>query len=161
MPGWIAYVSPTVAVIALGVSFVAYRRVSKMKALDLRLELGKLIVDTEQDLAGIESLMDSAYQSRVTVYGVMGIGSSGAMETWKNQLQADHSVFAGFKTEFSGDRSDHRKLSHLELESKLLRVHALHRKIQRLSDKYRAALVNDDKQREQLRAVATRINQRT
>jgi hypothetical protein len=132
--------------------FVSYRRVSRMKALDLRLEVRKLKADCAGELRELPDLMTKANDSRMAVAAAAGWLNSGAIQVWKDQLKQDQASVQALDAGPDLSAAEYRKVTQTQLEERLVELHGLHREIRRYIEKYRAALAADDKEREHIRA---------
>jgi type IV pilus biogenesis protein CpaD/CtpE len=141
--------------------YVSYRRSTQLKALDLRLELRKRESDVGDLLRVLPELADTAKQSRLAVAAANGSLNTGAMEAWKAQIEVDLSAISILRSTLVVPVDGHASLTPFQLETKLVEVHALHAKARQFDEKYRAALVADDKERDNIRAaIQLRINAR-
>ncbi len=158
-PGWLSYVGAVTGVVGTltGIAgavmgYISYRRSSQLKALDLRLELRKLEADTDQGLRDLPNLLNNAKVSRLAVAAATGRLLTGWIEGWKQQCEADLSAVCDLQATFHYSADEYTKLTHFELETKLVEIHCLHRKVEQYAEKYRAELAADDKEREHIRA---------
>jgi hypothetical protein len=159
MSDWLAYIGAIGGLIgsATGIAgavmgYISYRRSEEIKALDLRLELRKAENTLRTAVAELLPLLDSAKMSRTGVAAASGLHESGAMVQWLGEWDADLAAARSLKAGVPGANADYAALTHADLEAKLIAVHALEIRAAQLRDKYRAALADDDKRREQIRA---------
>ncbi|HEY2094726.1 MAG TPA: hypothetical protein VGJ81_22940 [Thermoanaerobaculia bacterium] len=126
--------------------YVSLRRVRRLKALDLRLELRKAEADARAISSELPALLEKADRSRVAVAAFEGWVNSGAMGLWKSEVAADktkvRTLLASVPVE-----ADHRTLSPEELESKIVATYGLRAAIDQMHDKYVATLAADERKR--------------
>lgn len=158
-PAWLTYVGAVtgivVAVTAIAgaiMGYVVYRCSEQFKALDLRLELRKAENVLRSMVNDLLATLERAKKSRTAVSAATGLYGSGAFQQWMSNWEADLAVVKSLEAGLPDANSDHRRLTHSELEAKLVAVHALKSQATQLQEKYQAALLADDKEREQLRA---------
>ena len=158
-PTWLPYVGPVTGVIGMltgvtgmVISIANYRRVSRMKALDLRLELRTLSNATRAILDGLPELIATANGSRTAVLAAMGGGGSGAHKHWQESCATDREEGETLRAQLPNLSDDFSTFSPVQLEWKLVGMRGLNGKAMGLRDKYHAALAADDRSREQIRA---------
>jgi hypothetical protein len=127
--------------------YVSLRRVGRLKALDLRLELRKAEADARAISSELPALLEKADRSRMAVAAFEGWVNSGAMGSWKSELAADKVKVRSLLASVPDAQADHRTLSPEELESKILAIHRLRTGIDQMRDKYVAALAADERKR--------------
>ncbi len=154
LPPWVPSLGTVTGVVGLVTGIISLRRVKSLKALDLRVELKKLVVDTDEALTHALQFNRDAHQSRVAVLAATGLAGSSAMDNSREQVARDQSVIVGMRSAFDALRQND-KLKSAELERRLVEVHSLHRRTQRLIEKYDTEIAKDDKQRDR---IATRFN---
>src|SRR5882762_1641229 len=158
--GWLPYVGVATGVVGMitgvtgmVISIANYRWVSRMKALDLRLELRTTSNATRSTVEGLPGLIASADESRQRVAAATGGGiQSGNYIHWKNTCTADIAEVEALRARLPESGDDFHTLSPAELESKLVDVPALRDEATSLRDKYNTAFAADDKSREEIRA---------
>ena len=157
-PHWTAYVGIATGVIGAitGIAgaimgYVGYRKSTKIKALDLRIELRKAVNIVEAALPRLEELLDHADKSRKAVAAATGGRDSGAMVQWSAQFEADKSKLTQLVAQAPSSSENYGDLSPAELESRLVAIHKLQGQIGEQSEKYTASLKSDDEQRKQIR----------
>jgi hypothetical protein len=67
------------------IAHVSYKKAEQLKVLDLRIELGKLVVSLIDDVDELASLLEHAKKSRHAEAAATGMRGSGAMERWQKQ----------------------------------------------------------------------------
>lgn len=130
--------------------YISYRRVSALKALDLRLELRRSEVDAQQASQELVALIAKANASRVAVAAAKGMLNDSAMDAWKQQVKQDREQASRLRDNFPSPLPAYTGLSHARLEARLIEVHALSRTIQGLMNWYRSELAADDRDREHI-----------
>jgi hypothetical protein len=159
-PAWLPYVGVVTGAVGMitgvtgmVISIANYRRVSRMKALDLRLELRTISNATRATLDGLPDLIGRAEESRNRALTPVGHGpGSGAHILWTTACTADREAVEALRARLPDAGEDFSTLSPVELASKLLDMRDLNAKGMGLRDKYNNALAADDRTREQTRA---------
>jgi hypothetical protein len=132
---------------ALVLAWISYRRWQQVKALDLRLELRKQASDVRAAVAELPDLLEQSRASRIAVLAGMGALQSG---TWKAELESDLYTAQALARELPNADEAYHRLKHRDLETKLVKVHAIAARATRLRNKYLRALASDDKEREHI-----------
>ena len=135
---------------ALVLAWISYRRSQQVKALDLRVELRKQASDVRAAVLELADLLERSRASRIAVLAAMGALQSGGFETWKAELESDLYTAQALARELPNADEAYHRLKHQDLETKLVKVHAIAAKVTRLRNKYLRALAYDDKQREHI-----------
>ena len=135
----------------LVLSWINYRRLRQIKALDLRLELRKQVSDVRAAVEALPDLLERSRASRSEVLAAMGALRSRAFATWKAALESDLKTAQDLSRELPDADETYQRSKHQNLETKLVEVHALAAKAARLRDKYLTELAYDDKEREHIR----------
>jgi hypothetical protein len=150
---WLSYVGAVTGIAGAVMGYVAFRRSGEMKALDLRLELGKMENEARAIVDGLPGLMDKANGSRINVLAATGLGRSGGHQSWDQAWKVDYDKVSQFPKKIREADKTSKAVSHAELEAMLLATHALRGAAGEVRDKYRATLAADDRQREQIAAA--------
>jgi hypothetical protein len=157
-PHWMVYVGMVTGVIGAitGVTgaimgYIGYRRSNKLKSLDLRLELRKLITDAHTNLSRVSRLMIEANNSRTALMAATGGFNSGAMKKWEERLEIDRGKIGELLKKAPKIETTYDTLNAEELESELVVIHRLMGEINYFLEKYSNAISADDEQRKQLR----------
>ena len=129
---------------------ISYRRVSKMKALDLRLELQKAMVDRDEALSDLPKLIAKAKSSRIAVASATGNLRSGHIESFKTTIDLDLAEAQRLAATVKLRAAALRKLSPNMLEERLVEVHRQKVTIKKYEDKYHAELAADERERAQI-----------
>jgi hypothetical protein len=132
--------------------FIGYRRSERIKALDLRIELRKLISDLFEEVQELAGLLADAKKSRTAVAAATGRIGSGAMERWNAQWDADSKSIEAFEAGLDDLNVDHSKDDHATLESNLVEAHSLLTSVRRLREKFESSMASDDRERDHIRA---------
>ncbi len=146
---WASYVGMATGIAGAVMGFLAYRRSTQIKALDLRLELRKADDDLIATFENLDKLLSYANKSRERVAAATGGLDSGAMVLWKQELVADTK------------KLDELKAKHEDLESKLVDVHRMQGAADALLGKYKSALASDDERRKELREGMLNMQRRS
>ncbi len=145
------------SVLALIVASMAYRRANVAKARDLRIQLGKAVVEVRHIIDGLPGLIQRAKLSREHTFAAAGRPGSGAMQAWEEQCNADmKKVDALEDTLPSSDNDRARITDHAELEDRLVSAHDLTVKANDMQVKYERELADDQKTRDRLAAADPR-----
>ena len=141
--------------------YLSYRKSNEVKALELRLELTKLGLDTFFKAEGLGELIVRAKRSREAVSAAMGIRKSGAMVHWLQQYEADEESLSGINESVDELNIDYSSADLKTIEKALGEVHGLRSIVIAIADRYMASIEEDDRNREFLRDQAhTRQNQK-
>ena len=141
--------------VGLVLGWTNYTRLQQIKALDLRLELRKLVSDVRADVEALPTLLERAQASRSAVRAAMGRGQqSGDNMIWKGELESDLKIVQALARELPDAKETYRRSKHQELENKLVEAHTLAAKVAQLRKKYETALASDDRDRDYIRANA-------
>jgi hypothetical protein len=138
-------------VVALILSIKSYARVSAMKALDLRLELGKAFANLDIVLSGIDGYLDYVHQSHLRVLAATGRNRSGEMEEFEADFANDKARLRGLLGSQPKRDTDYTRYSPDELERDLATVHAFHALVAALRAKYQALFDSDEGRRREIR----------
>lgn len=130
----------------------ALRRSSKLKALDLRLELRRADADIHALAQEFPGLVERAKASRTAVAAATGRHGSSVFQQWTADCERDLAAMRALQAQVPGPNTDYASASHRELESKLVAVHSLGTQAKGLREKYVAELAADDKERERIAA---------
>ena len=153
-PGWLSYVAMITGSIGAitGITgavtgITSLRRVRRMKALDLRLELRKAEADLRANSSHLPELLEKADRSHMAVAAFDGSINSGAIGLWKSEVVADKNKVRALLANVPQAEADYRTLTAEELESKIVATHRLRSAIDQMRDKYIAALAADERKR--------------
>jgi len=153
-PHWTSYVGMVTGIVVAvsGISgailgIISYRRTTKTKQLDLRLELRKSLNETASLTDGIDNFIRSVYQSHERVMAMHGLRNSGAWEIWDREYDDDKRVLHLLLAQAPAQDEDFSKLSAEDLEARLIRAHKFQGNVKKIREKYKAVLDEDDEQR--------------
>lgn len=138
-------------VVALIVSMKSHTRVSAMKALDLRLELGKAFDNLGIVLSGIDGYLDYVHQSHLHVLAATGRNQSGEMKLFEADFENDKGRLRGLLGSQPRRDADYTRYSPDQLERDLANVHAFHVQVAALRAKYQALFDSDEGRRKEIR----------
>jgi hypothetical protein len=130
---------------------IALIRTGRFKTLDLRLELRKAENDLRALIDELPALMQRAVQSRSAINDARGMFDSTALAAFVQTMEEDTKAIQELTKERPADGQDHRKLSAAELESRIIKLHAVLPNAKKLRDKFTASLADDDAERDRLR----------
>ena len=149
-PHWTSYVGMASGVIGAIAGVIAYRRSNKIKSLDLRLELRKAVVELQASYSELDGLMDRSHRSRTNVSAARGRTGFGETEEWNRDVETDRATVAQLSEAIPNDGEEFKTLNAEELESKLVDIHKTQGEVNQIRDKYHAALLEDDRQRDHI-----------
>ena len=132
------------------IAYVSYRKTEQLKSIDLRGELGKLLVDLQQDIESLPAQIENADRSRERVTSAVGGRSSGAMQKWKAEVEADRLKIPGLNEALSVLRNAPPSRSLTSIQSSIVEAYRLQSSVRELQERYRSALAKDDQLRAQL-----------
>ena len=145
------------SVLALVVASMAYRRANVAKARDLRIQLGKAVVEVRYIVDGLPELIQRAKLSRKHALAARGVAASGMMYTFEEQCSADMREVDSLKDALPSSDNDRARITdHAELEDRLVSVHDLTVKADAVKAKYERELAHDQKTRDRLAAADPR-----
>ncbi len=150
---WPSYVGIGLSVASLIVSVIALRRSLRVKRLDLRLELRKTAADNDQQVRSLEK----THREGAAVARRRGGGEGYAPVRKHGSLEESDRRRHGCCPQAAPDHwraGEPPALSEKELEDELVAAHSRKREIEGYLGKYKAALDQDDKDRDFLRAAA-------
>lgn len=155
-PSWLSYTGTITGIIGTvtGVAgavlgYVGYRQSREMKALDLRLQLGRAENETRSALDGLPATIELGRQSRQNVSAAAG--RTGASQAWVNYCAEDLRLIEGLKAKLPPDGIDYATVTPDQLAAEIVRLHQVGLQVSRLVDKYRAAMEEDERLRDQIR----------
>jgi hypothetical protein len=149
-PVFLSYVGAVTGVIGSVLGYVGYRQSVEMKAVDLRLQLGQAENELRISVEHLPALMAGAKQSRTNVNAM--VGQAGAQQGWLNSYSTDSEAAASLTAQLPSDEESYEELKPAALARKVVTLHRLGLQAARLTDKYNASLVEDDRAREERRA---------
>ena len=136
---------------------MAYRRANVAKARDLRIQLGKAIVEVRYIVDGLPGLIQRAKLSREHTLAARGLGRGGTMQAWEEQCSADMKRVDSLKDAIPSSDNDRARITdHADLEDRLVSVHDLTVKANDLQAKCERELADDQKTRDRLAAANPR-----
>ena len=151
MPLWLGIVGFIVSLLSLGLSGVAFWRSVRVKKLDLRIELRKLIAALHDDLRKMPDRFAAAKKSRHAISATRGMSQSGALQAWNAAHDADlEEVNALAKMLPSADES-FADASEKVLEDQLVTLSNVRRRSDALKAKCDASLADDRRNVDYLR----------
>lgn len=149
------WTSATAIVISSGafaLSYFAYQRTAKLKALDLRLELRRAAADVRAAHATALHRVEEAKRSRIRVWAAQGVGSgSGRIPAFERECDVDSAALRELHPQLPSEGETYQRLSSEQLESKLVELHTLQKRIEAFKSKHEAGLAQDASDRERLR----------
>jgi len=149
-PNWLNYVGAGTGIVGAVLGFIGYRQSREMKAVDLRLQLGRAENEARVAIEHLPALMSLAKQSRERVSAMTG--QAGALQTWLNSFAPDLEQVAALKTQLPAEDTSYEALTPGQLAARVVVVHRLSLQALRITDKYKDSLAEDDKARDDRRA---------
>ena len=154
---WIPYVGIITGVVgaATGIAgavmgYISLRRSTKLKSLDLRLELRKSISNLSGSIVFIKNFITTAYSLKKDVAAAAGRLSSSNMDYWQKQVDEDRILIEHLLEKFPDTTETLSELNTEELEAKLVEVHSLQNQINYIREKYESSFHMDDDERKRL-----------
>jgi len=131
----------------------AYRRNSRDKALDLRVQLHREVQELSHDCEQLPDAIALGLRSRRAV--ASAVGNTGALQLFTDGCAQDTERTTALSAQLAriddlGDESEDLWV----LERRLIEIQRVRAEIAQLKSRYQAAMVEDDKTREWLRASA-------
>ena len=124
---------------------------NEVKALDLRIELGKAVVEVRNLVDGLPGLIQRAKLSRESIFIAHSRGRGGAEQAWEERCSTDMKEVGSLKDALPSSDNDHAAINdHAELEARLVTIHDLTMKANDLRAKYEGELADDQKTRDRL-----------
>lgn len=133
------------------ISYKNFKKVQKVKSLDLRIELRRTINEIRALLLEAENLLPRAYKSRLAVHSATGKLRSGATASWQTEYMKDLKSLEDINERFCRAEKHLNVDSYETLEQKLDSIDQLKREILPIVSKYLETLKEDDKVRERIR----------
>ena len=137
--------------VALIVSIKSYVRVNAMKALDIRLELGKAFNDLDVVLSGIDAYLDFVHQSHLQVLAATGRNQSGEMRLFEEDFAKDQARLQRLLGSQPQRESSYERLSPDDLERTLTAIHAFNVQVADIRAKYQRLFDSDEECRKEIR----------
>lgn len=160
-PSWLIYLGAVTGVfgtvtgiIGTILGYFSYRKTSKIKSLDLRIELRKEVKNLNFQLKETLELAEKAKDSRKKVASALGTFKSGAMSKWLENLEKDKQNLKKLIEDCPDSNLDYGKLKEKGLENQLVHSHSLNIETDAIKSKYLASLDEDDENRRFIREQA-------
>jgi hypothetical protein len=144
---WIPILGGVTGILGLVISIVNYRRVSHIKALDMRLDLRRKSSDYLDLVKTLPAHLEHANQSRIRVSAALGLSGSGIMVVWQREFDSDRAKADELMLTSAQFAGDFKTLSRDELEARLIELHSLDGRARRMKEKYAASIATDDRDR--------------
>jgi hypothetical protein len=142
-PVWLSFTGAVTGVIGTitgvagaSMGYISLRHSKQLKALDLRLELRKANSDLRAAVHELPELLELARRSHDHLAAATGMLKSGASQKWTSNWEEDFAAIRVLEDELPDADADYTTATHLELESKLVAVHAITSRAAPLRDKY-------------------------
>jgi hypothetical protein len=141
---------------ALIVSLKSYYRVSAIKALDLRVELGKKLNLLEISLASINDYVDFVRESHMRVLAATGRNGSGEMQLFEQDFAGDRKKLDQLLRSQPKRENNYERFDTSQMEALLLDVHLYQAKLNVIHVKYKNILESDEGRRKEIRSMHER-----
>ncbi|WP_321929969.1 hypothetical protein [Paraburkholderia guartelaensis] len=128
---------------------LALLKSSRVKSLDMRLELRKELGSAHHALKSLPELLEYADTSRRAIYAQGGQG--GALVRWEQDLTADRTEIRNIAAEVRDEDADFTALSDKQLEAAIVATHNQVLRLEAFVSKYRDAVAADDDRRRDIR----------
>jgi hypothetical protein len=152
-PHWTSYVGMGTGILgaATGIAgaimgWVSYRKSNKIKKLDLRIELKRASTDVNYEYKELLRKMKDGNKSRRAVTNALGISCAG----WNLEFSEDEKTSNQIAEELPAEHHDYKDLDDNELENKLIEIHKIGKKVEKLTSKYNEAWAWDEKKRREI-----------
>ena len=139
----LAYVGATTGIIGAVtggagayVAYVSYKKTEKLKALDLRLELRKLVAELKQEAREVPALLQIAKVSHARVLSATGMCKSGAQIMWLEQYDRDYKFASLLQSRVTSLEGDYASFTPEQLESSLVEAHGSSGELKKLREQY-------------------------
>ena len=140
--------------------YISLQRLSKIKSLDLRLELKKAETQLILTVNDLPDLLTKAKRSREAISSAIGQLRSGGLKKWIQEWETDHISAKQMISILPNTDSDYTSNSQRDLETKLILIHQQSAKANALKEKYEIELERDEKQRDRIYAERNSRNQK-
>ena len=144
-------------VVSLGgwvVSGFAIWRGGRVRVLDRRLEARKRVAELRVEVEHLVKQVQFAVQSRTNISAAIGMGGSGNLQYFRETAEADLAELRELRSAIETLKSVPAVPLiglYARVEDCLVRAHGIGVSIQKLSDKYAAALAEDEAERTRIR----------
>ena len=132
--------------------YIAYRHSTEVRKSDRRLELDKLRNAAHVAAVGLVDLLPKALQSRKAVLNARGKFRSGLMQRFQEQFDHDNKRATELAGMVPNTQTSFEHLSASEIEKKIIELDRTKGWIDELLGVYQAAMAEDEKMREEIRA---------
>jgi hypothetical protein len=123
-----------------------------MKALDLRLEIGKAFNDFDVLISGIEERLAYVRKSHYAVLSAIGLFQSGQRQKFEADFENDKARVRVLLKSQPKREVDYRRRDTDYLESLLSSIHASHVQLSEIRNKYERIFEADEARRSDIRA---------
>lgn len=125
---------------------LSYRKVNKLKSLDLRLEYRKAVTETDSLASSVGQLIKETNGTRITLAAASGRSKSGFMEQWEEQTKKDKARVQELRSNIPRSDNGFLDLSTNELETALVDIHKTKVALEGYQEKYNKAKQEDKEQ---------------
>jgi len=159
---WTSYVGMASGVTGVIIALISLYKTSKIKSLDLRLELKRTALDINSLHEELKTTLERALKSRQRTSAALGKFKSGGMQQWAEEHATDSKAWETLGEKIPDKESSYNSLSKEKLEKKLVGAHELKIKLESLKEKYTLSMVKDEGDSNFLREQAHRnVHQNT
>lgn len=135
----------------LVLAFVSYRKSSKVKVLDLRVELRREINEIHAVAKALAEIMETAPRSKQNIMAALGKFKSGETEQWMRKYEEDHERYARIVGQLPQEDLQYRDKNEKQLEELLIETHRMKVELGQLLDRYDASLEADRARSKEIR----------
>jgi len=152
---WTGTIGAVTGVAGAIMGYIAYRHSKEVRESDRRLELDKLRNAAHVAAVTLVELLPRALQSRKAVLNKRGMFHSGLMQRFQEQHDLDLKRATELAGTVPNTETRFDSLSASELEKRIVGLDRTKGWIDDLLNAYQAAMLEDEKMREEIRANAT------
>ena len=142
-PHWTSYVGMASGILGVLVASFSLYKTGRIKALDLRLELKRTVLDLHLLHEELGEILPRAKKSRESIAAATGRFGSGGTKLWLEEHSSDVDAWREMKENLPGKESSYRFVSSGGLENRLINVHMQQSKLRSLKDKYIESMSKD------------------
>ncbi|MEH6450948.1 MAG: hypothetical protein V7765_19945 [Oleispira sp.] len=144
-PHWTSYIGMISGLVGVLVASFSLYKSSKIKTLDLRLELKRAVLDINSLHENLGELLLRAKKSRESMAAAMGDFKSGGMKLWGDENSKDENSLQEMKLKLPSKENTYKSKNSEELEAMLVEIHAQKNTLLSIKDKYIESMEKDVK----------------
>ena len=151
---WTNYVGIASGVVGVIIASISLYKTSKIKSLDLRLELKRTALDISFLHGELKAILELALKSRQQTAAALGRFKSGGMHQFAEEHANDTKTWEKLGEKMPDRESSYSNLSKEKLERKLIETHELKISLESLKEKYTSSMAKDEEDSKFLREQA-------